>query len=209
MFQRHFVLAALVGTALSMASSATSHASINLEFRPFVQVVNVGDSFDVGFYAVSDDLSDQSIASIDLIMDWDPAFIQLTGLNNNGPYAWSESTFPDDSAGDDVNGTFADGNAFYRAFRDFPPADPAFATPAGLLVTTFTFDALALTPGTELDMLATFGNFSQTRVQDGEMAGLDVTGTLGSATIIILPEPSTILMGVLALGILRRRPRRV
>jgi hypothetical protein len=73
---------------------------------------------------------------------------------------------------------FNDGDAFYRAFSRFRPSPSAFATPEGLLVTTFRFRVVR--PGVaRVRMEATLGGASQTRVVDGEQAGVVVTGTIG------------------------------
>jgi hypothetical protein len=163
-----------------------AHAEIDLEWRPSEPTVIVGDIVRLGLYAVSDDETDQSIAAMDVLLAWEPEFLELLGKEDNGPYEWLFSGFPDDSGLDGLNDTWLDGDAFYSALARF--GAPAFATPEGLLVTTMQFQALAETPGTELTIPEHLGEFSYTRVYDGEIPGKDVHGELGSATIIILSE---------------------
>jgi hypothetical protein len=133
---------------------------------------------------------------------------------NNSPYSWLSSGFPNDSTLDGLNAPYGsipgnDGNAYYRSFRNF--SAPAYATPAGLRVTTFLFQALAPTPSTLLSIPPAAGLYTRSYIVDGYMAGLEVTGSLGSATITILPEPNVLafltLGGALFLGRRRKRHR--
>lgn len=195
--------------ALAFVAAQAANASINLEFRPVAQTVNLGSNFDVGLYAVSDNASNQSISSIDVILNWDPTVISISGLNNNGPYGWLASNFPNDSSADGLNAPYTpvpgnDGTAYYRSFRNF--SNPAFATPAGLLVTTFQFGAIALTSSTNLSILPAFGSFTRSFVVDGFVAGQEVTGSLGQAKITVVPEPATlVLCGLVVAPLLIRR----
>lgn len=208
----------IVGAAV-LGIAASGRAAISLEWSPNLQVAMVGNIVDIGLYAQSDGnpTPNQSMSSIDMVLNWDPAHLQLIGVNNNGPYAWMQSNFPDDSGLNGLNNTWVDGNAFYRAFAQFAvPPNPAYATPTGLLVTTFRFLALAETPSTVITIPPEhFGpNFptipsTKTRIQDGFTAGLFVQTPppWGSAKIQIIPEPATLalLAGALAVGLRRRR----
>ena len=194
---------------LLMIAPAVRGDLVNLEFRPGSQTVSVGNIFSVGLYAVSN--SNQSVGSIDAILVWDASLIKLTGHTDNGPYPWLSSSFPNDCGLDGLNAPCSglpanDGDALYRAFRNF--STPALATPAGLLVTSFQFQALAPTPSTTLSIPPMRGQFTRSYVVDGDVAGLEITGTLGSATITIVPEPANLALwacGVLALW--RRKSR--
>jgi hypothetical protein len=211
-----FARALMVALGVLAVSAGTASAAINLEWRPSFVSVPVGSSFSIGLYAVSDDASNQSMASVDAIMNWTPSVLKLTGITNNSPYSWISSNFPDDCSLDGLNAnpvcpsytglTANDGTAYYRSFRNF--TNPAFATPAGLLVATFNFDALVENPSTMLDIPASAGSFTRSFVQDGFVAGLEVTGGLGSAKIEVTPEPASItLAGLCLLGVVRRRVR--
>jgi hypothetical protein len=172
-----------VGLLLAMSAAK---ANVNLEWRPAEQTVTEGEIVNIGLYAVSDDETDQSIAAMEVILAWDSAFLELLGVDNNGPYEWLFSDFPDDSGFDGLNDTWADGDALYQALARL--GNPAYATPDGLLVTTMRFEALAKTParGTVLTILEEWGQYTRTRVFDGEIPGKEVTGTLGSANVRIL-----------------------
>ncbi len=215
MFDRHSALSvfvcviSLVGLAHTPAAYGGANP-INLEWRPDTQTVLAGATVDVGLYAVYDDVggtTDGSISAIDAMLAWNPTFLELTGVNNNGPYGWLASGFPDDSGFDGLNDTWLDGNALYNAMSQFNPAPPAFATPDGLLVTTVQFEALAETPETFLTIPVDYGAFTYSRVFDGEIPGFEVQGTLGSAAITIVPEPTALCLIALPLlaGLARRR----
>jgi len=171
--------ALLVGGLLVVAPE--SHALIDLEWRLACQSVTPGAPVEIDLYAVSDDPTDQSIAAIDVIIIWDIDVMQLTGVNDNGPYSWTFSGFPDDSNLDGLNDSWDDGNAFYSAYAQL--GVPAYATPEGLLVTTFQFSTTAQPGFTWLRIPREVGQYSSSRVFDGEVPGLEVQGTLNRATI--------------------------
>jgi hypothetical protein len=127
------------------------------------------------------------VRGMQVILQWDPVFLGLDEaqpLVNNGPYTWLLSGFYDDSGADGLNDTWEDGNAYYQAAGNFE--SPAWATPEGLLVTTFRFNALNPTLETEIAIVPAFGEYTATQVF-GEQVGEDVTGTLGTTTIMVEP----------------------
>jgi hypothetical protein len=172
------VLAALLG-----ATSAS--ANVNLELRPVQPVVTPGQVVEIGLYAVSDSGVDQMVRSAQVILEWDPMYLQLDSVHpcvNNGPYAWLMSGFFNDSGADGLNNTWTDGNAYYQAVGNF--VAPAWATPAGLLVTTFRFNALLATPSVQVEMPHAYGTYTHTQVF-GDTPGVDVLGTLMAASVEI------------------------
>jgi hypothetical protein len=177
--------AGFVGTLLCGSLLPITNGDVNLEWRPAVQTVGAGQAVELGLYAVSDDETDQSIAAIDAILQWDAPQLALTGNYDNGPYDWLGTTgFPDDSAFDGLNDTWLDGDAYYQAHAQL--GDPALATPDGLLVTTFQFDALDEGVAS-ITIPPEAGQYTSTAVWDGQSPGTQVTGSLGSATVIVLP----------------------
>ena len=109
---------------------------IHLEWRPATQAVRVDATVNVGLYAVFEDIGGDNsgwISAMDVILDWDSSFLELTGVNNNGPYDWLSSGFPANVALDGLNDTWLDGDAFYSASSQFFGGQ-ALATPDGLLV---------------------------------------------------------------------------
>ncbi|UCC31559.1 MAG: hypothetical protein JSU86_04625 [Phycisphaerales bacterium] len=173
-------------------------AEINLQWRVSAQVVRVGQTVEVGLYAISDDDSDQPFGGIDAILSWDPGVIELVDKIDDGPYAWLTSSFPNDENIESLNADcgaivfcdpysgmpFNDGDALYQSVMQFPPNPPPYATPHGLLVTTMRFNAPTATPATEIALLEAVGEQS-TIVVDTEDLGADVTGTLESVTLSI------------------------
>ncbi len=209
----HFRFHALVhlGGGLGMLWSSLAQASVNLEWRPVLQQdVEVGETVEIGLYAVSDDETDQLMSSVEAILLWDPTRLGLLGLDNNGPYEWLASSFPDDSgpAFDGLNFPFSglpanDGNAWYNAWSKLPPAPAAAATPDGLLLATFQFQALR-TGIARLELPPEFGEFTHTRVQDADAGGKFITGTLGPpATVLIgASVPAVSEWGLVSMGLL-------
>jgi hypothetical protein len=150
-----------------------------LELRPPHQgPYIVGETFEIGLYAVSETGIGQPVGAVSVILTWDPSELELLDVIDDGPYDWVSSGFPNDSGLDGLNNTFLDGNALYEAWGFFPPNPVAIATPGGLLVTTLQFSALGA--GTaQVTVAAQAGSATRTRVLDGETPGLEITGGLG------------------------------
>ncbi|MFH0980252.1 MAG: PEP-CTERM sorting domain-containing protein [Planctomycetota bacterium] len=200
----------VMGMAVVLAAALVSPAwaNINLEFRPASQTVAVSDTVGIGMYAVSDSPASQSFSAIDLILGWDPVFLQLLGVDLTGAVPLLFSGFPStDPYGLNEAVPPADGDGFYMAWAPF--TGPVYATPAGVLVTTFQFAALGETPGTLADMLESAGSpLGYTTVWDGEIENHPVTGTLDSALVVIIPEPTSLaLLAAASLVLLRGRRR--
>ncbi len=158
------------------------HANVNLEWRLLSPARCGGHEFSVGLYALSDSDDDQSMAAMDVIIKWDPTYLSLLGLVNDGPYEWLSSSFPNDHSLDGLNDTWADGDALYSAWAQF--GDPAYAPPEGFKVTSFTFRALGVHAfATPLEIADHMGLYTQTVVYDGFIPNKDVTGTLETEVI--------------------------
>lgn len=176
------VVRTVLGLLLSSAVALEAYGqTISLEWRPASQTIVVGSNVSIGLYAVADGPGGIPISVMDVIVQWDPSFLDLVGINNNGPYTWLASGFP--GVGDSgLNATFADGDAFYNAQSQL--GNPAVASPAGLLITTFEFVTLNETPSTKLFIPETLGG-AETIIING-IPGLDVHGSLGNATVRIV-----------------------
>ena len=167
---------------------------VDLEYSPVTQTVLQGEVFEVGLIARSITGVDVSMAGINVILNWDPTKLELQGLNNNGPYDWLRSDFGPAGDFDNLNEDLDldgipdnDGDAFYQAFSQLG-GDPAFATPSGLLATTFLFKALEADDPTPLSMPLTAGQFSETIVASGTHPGKNILNIRVEATVTILAD---------------------
>jgi hypothetical protein len=166
--------------ALGLAAPAA--ASVDLLWSPTTNVVGVGEIFTVQLIATSDLPDGQKIAAMDVILSWDPSVVRLIRVINNGPYTWLSSGFPADGGLDGLNNTFADGNALYQALGRL--GTPALVTPAGLHVTTFEWEAVGIGEVT-VEILPEYGQFSESRVFDGVIPGLEVHDELGNFDVSV------------------------
>ncbi len=176
--------------ATSGLATSPAAANINLEFRPADQTVSVGDTVSVGLYAVSDDKTDQFMASAQVIVAWEPAFLQLLGNDDTGAVALLASFFPiNDPYNLNESVPPQDGDGIYVAFA--PLGNPVAATPKGTLLTTFQFKAVAETFNTPVDILGFGGSpVGETIVFDATVPNLDVTGTLTGAKVEVAATSS-------------------
>ncbi len=202
-----------VGLAAVLACGPAAHAApndVSLEWRPAFQTVEVGDVVELGLYVVAGDEPDQSVWVVEAILLWQADKLELLGLNDNGPYPWLGSYFPDESGLDGLNAPFSngdpfvpanDGDAWYNALRQLPTqGGPAEATPEGLLVTTFLFRAAAA--GTSfVEIPPNYGQHTLSRVLPGD----PYEGTLGppaAIEAISLPIPAVSEWGLVVAGLL-------
>ncbi len=196
---------ALVMTVLPLPGASRSEAAVNLEWRPVRQTVEVGEMVEIALYAVADSGLDESVAAITAILVWDPTYLGLwaivdpcdQGTCPENAYDWLSSGFLDDSQADGLNDTFTDGNALYNALGQLASGDPAVATPEGLWVTTFMFQALD-TGVSELRLEMAFGESTRTLVASGDAPGEDIIGTLGPPAEVTLTgcsRPTVVAIG--------------
>ncbi len=144
----------------------------------------VGQTVDVGLYAVSDDESDQAISGMNVVLTWDSEALRLEGELDNGPYNWMMSGFLGDPLADGLNDSLLDGDALYQAVSNFTV--PAVATAEGLLVTTFRFTALTKTAPAVAVIEPWLGDYSRTQVFKFGAINVDIKGMLGTAQMTIL-----------------------
>lgn len=171
---------------LALMSCVTVFAGVDLTLCPQTSIVHLGDSVRLGLYACSDIDSDWPIAAMDVVISHSSTALRYTGLSSAGaPYSWMTSSCPTNAPGN-INKNLYDGAFMYSAWANLGEA--AMAPTDGLLVTTLLFNAQAISGLTEVSILRQYGTTSAyTTVYDGWEPGLDVTGALGSAKIVILP----------------------
>lgn len=183
--------------------SASTFGAVNLEWRPPLQTVGIGQTVNVGLYAVSDDpLADQPLAGIDLIFAWDPAVLQLLAVDDTGAEPLQFSGFSADPFALNEVIPPQDGDGLYQALALL--GVPVQATPGGVLITTFRFLALDAADATTIDMLPAGGTpTTQTVVWDGLVPNHPVTGTLDAAGVtVVTTVPAASQWGITAMVLL-------
>ena len=176
---RSSIVRCWVGGAALAVCAVPVGAAVNLELRPLPAQVLVGDTVDVGIYAVASG-ADELFTALEVVLSWDKAHLELREANANGPHAWSfQFGLLDDSDLDGLNDSLLDGNARFEAasFGD------ATATAGGMLVATLRFSALTGTELTHIAIAPEFGQYSRTQVL--QRGGKNVTGNLGTADVTI------------------------
>lgn len=172
----------LISLSTVFLAVTIGQAAVDLEWRTENQNADPGEIIRMGLYAVADnDGTNEPFSALEAVVEWDPAYLVLVGVDDNGPYGWLYSGFCDDSGLDGLNDTFEDGNAYYQAWSNFDE-DP-IAVPEGLLITTFEFQALTCTGNTEVALLSEYGVHSVTAVYDDVVPGLDIADDLGTAGV--------------------------
>lgn len=204
---RGLVVALLAATLMPSGAGVSGEIAIDLEWRPAAQTVAVGSSVEIGLYAVAEE-DQQLFRALDMVFVWDPLYLDFDGVDGAGAASLLYSGFPTgDSYGLNEIVPPADGDGYYRAWAHL--GAPITVTTAGVLLTTFEFTALELTPGTLVEIPASGGSPAlETTVWGGPGANQDVTGSLGGAVVeIIIPEPGSLALGVVGLVLMRRRRR--
>jgi hypothetical protein len=110
------------------------------------------------------------------------------GVDDTGgpPSSGSGFPWPTDDYGLNESNPPQDGQGHYIFWAAL--GNPAEATPEGALICTFLFEALAATLSTPVDIVEVVNNH-RTRVIDGTVPGLIVTGDLSGATVTIVYCP--------------------
>ena len=194
-----YATAAGVGLAVIVIGLVARPAAafINLDYRPNAQTVLVGETVNIGLYAISDRTVPQEFNSLDLQLSWDTSRLELLGVDDTGT--------PLNLSGGFALGALnevlppADGNGTFSAFADLQTTVPAAPGPNGTLVTTLRFRALAPTLGTVVAMHSSLLGWD-TFVGYPPIPGMDIKGTLdpGANVVIELPEPAS--LGLLIVG---------
>ncbi|MFO0839495.1 MAG: hypothetical protein U1D55_13345 [Phycisphaerae bacterium] len=167
-----------------LATCGTAFAgNVDLLFGPAAPLkkhVTVGNIVTYKLIMRSTDATPRSVSALEAILSWNPGQLQLIGSTQVGAgYSFFVTGFLPDPDG--INTTFADGNALFTALAQ--PGSPAVApisSSAGLVVTTFQFQALTVNCDARVQFLASSGTFGRTRVFDGAIANLEVTGSISS-----------------------------
>ena len=181
-----------------IGSAGAVRAAVDVEWRPIHQTARAGDVVSVGLFAASGVVGGQSFRSMSAVVAWDPAKLELVGVDDsqNG-YAWLLSYFPNDAHADRLNEDcgdavycstysgrpFNDGDAYFEALARFAPAAMPEAGAGGLRVTAFRFRVLDTGPS-QVRLIASTGGISRTRVVGADASGVEVTGQVGAAALV-------------------------
>jgi len=176
------------------AALAQDAGPVDLQWRPDVCQATVGDLIVLDLYAVTNDGQQHEVGAVDAILAWDPHVLELVGYEHQpDDYEWFWDGFFPDIYCDGINDTWEDGDAFYQALAQLPYDCRPTATPRGLRIVSFVFEVLAPTEGTEICVLPSIGDWTESRVLGTEFVGQVLTGDLGAATVeagVPPPAPS-------------------
>lgn len=205
---KSLALLAIVAVVLACGLVNAASAAVNLEFRPFSSAVNLGDTVELGLYAVASSETSELVSSIDAVIIWDPSYLGEVSLPYDPPEMWLFAAFSD-FALDGINDALDDGNALYTGWANM--GEPIQVTQDGTLCDVFSFQTLAPAAHTSVSIAASFGQITYTSVLDGTAGNKDITGSLGSAdvSVVAVPEPASLclLTSGLVLAFLRKATR--
>lgn len=177
-------LRALTVACLLILLPMSVAALVNLEWRPEISAVCAGEQVTVGLYAVSNSPAAHTVSAMDVVMLWDAGRLGAPLLGPKQPYWLSDGFFQASPGG--INVSLDDGDAMYTAWANF--GAPVQVTSAGLLCVEMTFTAQLPAGPTVVQIVPSFGQYSQTRVFDGSSPNTDIKGTLGAAQIVVFPS---------------------
>ncbi|RME40335.1 MAG: hypothetical protein D6788_03520 [Planctomycetota bacterium] len=156
-------------------------AAVNLELRPRTASVPVTGTVEIDLFAVSE--TGEAFTTMDVVLTWDSERMRLAEAVDSGPTGWFVFGLLPDSQRDGLNDSLSDGDAFFQAAALVPPT----ATPDGLLIATFRFEALRTPdPSVEVRIVPQLGQTSRTQVL--QSGAVDVTGAMGTASVAVTAE---------------------
>jgi hypothetical protein len=200
-----------VALAVLVVAACAAHApaAIDLEWRPLALTASVNQAFGLGLYAVPDGPQPQAFSSVQVILAWDPACLQLTGHSTAGALGFLGSSFlAGDSFGLNEANPPRDGDAMWVGLG--PLGGELLAQPGGSLLTTILFKARQPTPATAVTLLASAQHLPNpagyTKMLNRQSS--DVLGRLGApVTVTIVPEPAALLLALFSAAFVARGRR--
>jgi hypothetical protein len=168
-----------VGALCGWAGPVAADDVIDLDWRPGEVDVEVGETFELGLYAVAVGGEAIAYSATQVIVLWDPETVAFLGIIDNSGYDWLSIGFPPDAGGDGINLDLEDGDAWLQAwgsFGGFPEA-----TPEGALIATFEFQLINEVRETEVGIPVRIGERTRTAVLSSQIPGLDILGEVSDA----------------------------
>ena len=176
---------------ISSMGMPSARGAVDLVLRPHERTVRPGTFLEVDLVAVSDDGTAQAFLTLDAVLNWDSASLDLVEVMDSGPHSWGFAFgFEDDGRLDGLNDSLSDGDALFQAVA----YSQATASAEGLLVGTFRFLALADSASTQITLVSEQGTYSKTQVY--QLGGINVTGQLVGATIDVVSNTLISVMDV-------------
>ena len=195
---------------------------VDVSLEPSMSTVVVGDTFDLDLWLKSSDGSPMVMHDIELLLDWDPAYVSFAGSasTTDADYDWTlaqdTSPYPsypmyawEGSAGE--NETYDDGDAWISLYPIWASFRGMALPQTDLHAVTLTFTALAETssttpitiaPDLPTGIMAEWDNWE-------ELDGVgywrtyvsELSGTMTGADVEIVPVPGAVLLGILGLSV--------
>jgi hypothetical protein len=181
-------LASIGVLTASLALAAPASAGlVNLELRAPVAWGNAGQIVEVELWAVHDHpTDDQPVSAIDVVFEWDPASLQLIGLDTTEAVPLLVSAFPANDL-HQVNESVPpqDGDGYYLAMALPGSGNAIQVSPEGVKITTFRFLVHPPNGVTRVEVAERAGQEPGqfTLVWDGSQVNTTITGTFGAVDL--------------------------
>ncbi len=189
--KRRLVIIVIAVVVLTCATIHAARASVDLVWGSHAAIVRVGDTVNLGLYAVADNPEGHLVSAMDVLVATTPQYLMYTGLTSVGaPYSWLQSGLLV-NAPDQVNQNLYDGLVMYTAWARL--GQPADVDQQGLLVVTFQFTAEAAVNETVVSIPASYGQYSKSVVYDGVQPNHNITGVRGTARLMIVESDVSIV----------------
>jgi len=213
MFQSTMKTVTVLTAVLLVAGAGTAAlgATVSFQWIPTTQTVNDGDPVGVELWAFPSEAVDFNSAQA--VIQWDPTYLALTGVSDPAyppppdTSLWSSSFPYGDSFGlNETNPLPTDGDGLWLG--EVAPGETLPLDVEGLRLTTVLFQALAETPGTNVETLVSKQLSGRpTAFSKFNVGTSNVLNDVGTpAVITIVPEPASLLACLTAaLLVLRRR----
>ena len=160
-------------------STSVQAALVDISIESAASTVNIGDSFAVGVWLLSDAPGTQVIRYVSVNLDWDKGLMQLNSIDEGASYDWPSFDTLDLSSADEP-----DPSPNYSIWG--VGAQGGFCPSTDLLFATLNFMALAQTESAGITIAAQGG--PATLVYSGLN---NVTGSFTNGSVIIISEPAT------------------